>query len=171
MKDALNAFLASISRADSILAKHSETVALFGFFLSEIAGEPITPSSITACYQAAGLRAPKNVSDTMRKSGAFVTGKRGWTLQRDTLAHLKTLIPTVSSAPSNGGDEERRKTVMVVYGQDEETRRDMFSFLRFLKLEPVEWNDAVRCCVPVRHLPMLVKSLRLHLAWRRRSWC
>lgn len=32
---------------------------------------------------------------------------------------------------------------MVVYGQDEETRRDMFSFLGFLKLEPVEWNEAV----------------------------
>lgn len=103
MKDALNAFLASIAGADSILAKHSEAVALFGFFLSEIAGEPITPSSITACYQAAGLRAPKNVSDAMSKSGAFVKGKRGWTLQRDTVARVKTLIPTVSSTRATEG--------------------------------------------------------------------
>src|SRR5579862_6223779 len=64
-------------------------------------------------------------------------------LQRETLARIKALIPTASLPANNGADEERRKTVMVVYGQDEETRRDMFSFLRFLKLEPIEWNGAV----------------------------
>ena len=93
MKDALNAFFASISGSDSVLAKHSDAVALFGFFLSEIAAEPITPSNITACYQAARLRAPKNVSDTMSKSGAFVKDKSGWTLQRDALARIRRSSP------------------------------------------------------------------------------
>ncbi len=143
MKDALNAFLASIPNADSILAKHIEAVALFGYFLSEITGESIVPSAITACYQTARLQAPKNVSDTMKKSGAFVMDVKGWTLHRDTVARIKRLITTASSPANIGGDDVRRKTVMVVYGQDEVSRRDMFSLLRFLKLEPIEWNEAV----------------------------
>jgi predicted nucleotide-binding protein len=143
MKDALNAFLASIPNTDSILNKHSETVALFGYFLSEVIGESITPSAITRCYQAAHLQSPANTSDTMNKSGAFVKDKKGWVLKRDALARIKSLIPVGSSPASNGGDEVRRKKVMVVYGQDEETRCDMFSLLGFLKLEPIEWNEAV----------------------------
>lgn len=143
MKDALNAFLASISNADSILNKHSEAVALFGYFLTEIIGESITPSAIAGCYQAAHLQPPKNMSDTMNKSHAFVKEKKGWALKRDSLARIKSLIPTASSPANHGSDEERRKKVMVVYGQDEETRRDMFALLRSLGLEPIEWNEAV----------------------------
>jgi predicted nucleotide-binding protein len=79
----------------------------------------------------------------MSKSGGFVRDKRGWALQRDATARLKALVPTATSAPSDGTDEERRKTVMVVYGQDEDTQRDMFSFLHCLHLVPIEWNDAV----------------------------
>src|SRR5580704_2551968 len=138
MRDALNAFLASIPNVNSILARHTEAVALFGFFLSEITGQSITPAAITECYEAARVRAPRNVSDAMNKSGAFVKDRGGWALQRDALTRIKALIPTASSAMNSEGDEERRGTVMVVYGQDEETRRDMFSFLRFLKLEPIK---------------------------------
>jgi predicted nucleotide-binding protein len=143
MRDALDAFLASIPGSDAILVKRGEAVALFGFFLSEIAGKAITPAAIAECYGAAHLRSPKNISDAMSKSGAFVRDKRGWALQRDAMVRLKALIPTAISAPSNGSDEERRKTVMVVYGQDEDTRRDMFSFLHCLHLLPIEWNNAI----------------------------
>jgi predicted nucleotide-binding protein len=143
VRDDLDAFLNTIPGSDAILAKHSEAVALFGFFLSEVMGRAITPAAVTECYGAARLRAPKNVSDTMRRSGAFVWGKGGWTLQRDAIVRLKSLVPTMASAPSNRTEEERRKTVMVVYGQDEETRRGMFSFLHSLHLLPAEWNDAV----------------------------
>jgi predicted nucleotide-binding protein len=143
MKDALDAFLASISGSDTILAKHGEAVVLFGFFLSEIAGKAITPAAITECYGVAHLKPPKNVSDTMSKSRGFVRDKGGWALQRDAMLRMKGLAPTIASAPSDNSDEERRKTIMVVYGQDEDTRCDMFSFLHSLHLQPIEWNDAV----------------------------
>jgi predicted nucleotide-binding protein len=71
-----------------------------------------------------------------------VRDKRGWTLQRDVILRLRLLVPTTISAPCDRSDEERRKTVMVVYGQDEDTRRDMFSFLHCLHLLPIEWNNA-----------------------------
>jgi predicted nucleotide-binding protein len=144
MRDALDSFLASIPGSDAILAKPGEAVALFGFFLSEIVGEAITPAAIVKCYGAAHLRAPKNMSDTMSRSGAFVRDNRKWALQRDAMARLKTLVPTATFVPSNSSDEERQRTVMVVYGRDEDTRLDMFNFLRSLHLLPIEWNDAVR---------------------------
>jgi hypothetical protein len=143
MKDALDAFLASISGSDAILAKHGEAVVLFGFFLSEIAGKAITPAAVTECYVAAHLNPPKNVSDTMGKSGGFVRDKAGWALQRGAIARVKALFPTATPPPGDISTEDRRKTIMVVYGQDEDTRRDMFSFLHSLHLLPSEWNDAV----------------------------
>jgi predicted nucleotide-binding protein len=144
MRDGLDAFLASIPGSGAILAKHTEAVALFGFFLGEIRGEAITPAAISECYGAAHLRAPRNVSDTMSKSRAFVRDKRGWALQRNALVRFKALVPTPASGPSSGPNEGHRSVVMVVYGQDEETRLDMFSFLRSLHLQPIEWNDAVK---------------------------
>ena len=144
MKDALNAFLGSIPGSEKILAKHVDAVALFGFFLSEILEKAVTPVAIKECYAAARLRAPSNVSDTMSKSGAFVRDKRGWTLQRDSLARLKALVPTTTPPKNNSPDNDFRRSIMVVYGQDENTRRDVFTFLRALHLLPIEWNDAVR---------------------------
>jgi len=144
MRDALDAFLASIPNSDAILAKTSEAVALFGFFLSEIDGKTITPAAIAECYTAAHLRAPKNMSYAISKSGAFVRGGNGWTLQRHAMTRLKNLVPSATSAPSHSRDEDRRNTVMVVYGRDEDTRLDMFGFLRSLHLLPIEWNDAVK---------------------------
>lgn len=143
MRDALDPFLASIPGSAAILAEHSEAVALFGFFLSEALGQAITPAAITECYAAARLRVPRNMSDTMTKSKAFVKGKSGWTLQRDAAARWRPLVPTTASGPVNHSDEERRKAVMVVYGRDEDTRRDMFNFLHSLHLSPIGWNSAV----------------------------
>jgi predicted nucleotide-binding protein len=143
MKDALDAFLASVPASDGMLARNSEAVALFGFFLSEIAGKGITPAGITECYGAAHLKAPKNMSETMSRSGAFVRSSKGWTLQRDTIMRLKSNVRAASPVPGDGVDETRPKIVMVVYGRDEDTRLDMFSFLRSLHLLPIEWNDAV----------------------------
>jgi predicted nucleotide-binding protein len=142
MTDALESFLGSIPEADSLLAKHREAVAVFGYFLSAIAGETITPGAIARCYDAAHMKAPRNISDIMGKSKAFVRTKDGWVLQRDTVARLKLATP---GAPKNdnGSTHERAKTVMVVYGRDDAMRTDIFNLLRALDLKPIEWNDAV----------------------------
>jgi predicted nucleotide-binding protein len=143
VKDAIDAFLDSIPGSGAILTKPGEAVALFGFFLSDVLGQAITPTAIMDCYAAARLRAPRNMSDTMARSKAFVKDKSGWVLQRDVAARWRSLVPATASSPANHSDEERRKIVMVVYGRDEDTRRDLFSFLHSLHLVPIEWNNAV----------------------------
>jgi len=144
MRAGLDAFLASIPDVGAILVKHTEAAALFGFFLGEVQGEAITPAAITKCYGLAHLRAPRNLSDVMSRSRAFVRDKRGWVLQRDALARLRALVPPPASSPSQSADEKHQNTVMVVYGQDEATCLDMFNFLRSLHLAPIEWNDAIK---------------------------
>ena len=44
---------------------------------------------------------------------------------------------------SDPNDVYPRK-VFVVFGRNERIRRSMFSFLRALRLEPIEWAEAVR---------------------------
>ncbi len=143
MKDALDAFLSSVPASDVMLTKHGEAVALFGFFLSEIERQNITPAGIKECYEMAHIKAPRNMSDTMSKSCAFVRSNKGWTLQRDTITRLNSCVSVATSVPGSRVQEERQKIVMVVYGRDENTRLGMFSFLRALHLFPIEWNDAV----------------------------
>ncbi len=91
----------------------------------------------------AHIKAPRNMSDTMSKSCAFVRSNKGWTLQRDTITRLNSCVSVATSVPGSRVQEERQKIVMVVYGRDENTRLGMFSFLRALHLFPIEWNDAV----------------------------
>ncbi len=144
MRETLENFLASVPNSDAILARHSDAVALFGFFLSEVLGKAITPATITECYATSHLPIPKNPSDTIAKSGAFVRDKNKWALHRDTILRFKSVVATAPSINSSLDDDERKKTVMVVYGRDEDTRLDMFSFLRSLHLQPIEWNTAVQ---------------------------
>ncbi len=144
MRESLETFLASIPNSTAILAKHSDAVALFGFFLSEVLGRAVTPSALTECYAASHLPVPKNLSDTIGKSGAFVRDKNKWALHRDTILRFKSVVPTPRAVTNDIDDDERKNTVMVVYGRDEATRLDMFSFLRSLHLQPIEWNTAVQ---------------------------
>lgn len=48
-----------------------------------------------------------------------------------------------SSRPNNMTNESKRSQVFVVHGRNEEVRRDIFSFLRAIGLEPIEWTKAV----------------------------
>lgn len=145
MRDTLEAFLDTSPEASRLVgSKHSETIAVFAFFLSEIAGKPITAANIEACYDAARLKAPKNVSDVLSKSNRFLKTKDGWILHRDSAMKLGALSPKSAPAEANSADDDsRRRTVMVAYGRDEATRLDVFNFLRCIDLQPIEWNDVV----------------------------
>ena len=141
MTDALEAFLASVPGSSALLSKQGDTVALFGFFVSQVLGLSITPSNVEDCYAAAHLRAPKNISDTMAKSGAFVRDRNGWSLHREVVQRLKnTQAATLQKIESN---PELENTVMVVYGQDEDSKRDLFNLLRSVDIKPIEWNSAI----------------------------
>lgn len=45
---------------------------------------------------------------------------------------------------SSGGDSDRARKVFVVHGRNREARVAMFTFLRAIGLEPIEWSEAVR---------------------------
>jgi predicted nucleotide-binding protein len=56
-------------------------------------------------------------------------------------------VPLTSPDSSTHRETEHMpnpKQVFVVHGRDDRLRRDFFSFLRALKLEPLEWSEALR---------------------------
>lgn len=51
--------------------------------------------------------------------------------------------PTRSSTPINRKSTRRGRKIFVVYGRDDQLRKDLFAFLRSLGLEPMEWTKGI----------------------------
>jgi predicted nucleotide-binding protein len=150
-KDALEGFLRQVPTLTEVVENHSQLVAYFGYYLTEEVGETdVTPKLIRACYDAASVPVPSNITDTMKRSRAFVRTATGTTLHRDarqriaaSLGKTKGNEPAAAERPPNG-PTDRSRTVVVVHGRDMKLRDSMFQFLRSVGLSPVEWNEAVR---------------------------
>ena len=172
MKQQLEGFLARIPNLHRMSQR--ELVAFFGFFLTGILRDPaVRPRRIRECFDCALIPAPGNISDVIAKSGSFVNTKSGLQLRREVREQIITatgvfppgsdgvfLVPGAAvtvynngnsgpaqpSAPTPAADPVPgiSKNVMVVYGRDQELRDDLFSFLRALKLNPIEWSEAVK---------------------------
>jgi hypothetical protein len=81
MKDQLEDFIRRVPNLDHMPPK--EMVALFSFFVTELAGDPfVQPRRIRECYEAALLSPPGNISDVISKSKFFVSTTSGLLLQR-----------------------------------------------------------------------------------------
>lgn len=109
----------------------------------------MTPGRIRACYDAASIAPPANVTDTMRKSRAFVQTQSGTKLQRDARKRIEDSLDGPDSAleadaamPINPPEKNRK--VVVVHGRDLRLKNSIFQFLRSVDLTPIEWNEAVR---------------------------
>ncbi len=166
MKSQLEDFLRRIPNLDRMPQR--ELVAFFAFFLTEVIRDPsVQPKRIRECYDTAFLPAPGNISDAIAKSGSFVNTKSGLQLRREVReqiiratgffpngAELVALVPNLKPAPSVKPESERTavspsvprisKNVMVVYGRDQAIRDSIFSFLRALKLNPIEWSEGAK---------------------------
>lgn len=172
MKQQLEAFLVRIPNLHRMSQR--ELVAFFGFFLTEIIKDPaVRPKRLRECFDTALISAPGNISDVVAKSGSFVSTKSGLQLRREIREQIIAATgvfppgsdgsfagPVAVAAVPNGGNPDRSsspdpapaaaqvpgisKNVMVVYGRDQKLRDSMFSFLRALKLNPIEWSEAVR---------------------------
>lgn len=142
-------FLASVPDSDEIVASHRRLVPHLGYFLTECLGDVIvSPARIGQCYDSVRLKRPKNISDVMNKSRAFVRTKRGFELGRDVRTSIASSISKAQpySKPvskDEGADLGRSRNVAVVYGRNEKLRKSMFGLLRSIKLNPIEWNEAV----------------------------
>lgn len=170
MKSDVESFLSQFPEFER--ARTREQVEIFAFFLTEVAGDQaIKPKRIRECYETARLNPPANISDVIGKSGSFVPSKAGLQLLRsvrnsiaerlaaDRVAAAYPTGPPVAapsaarapSDPQNAGEEAPKadpvpgitRNVMVVYGRNQGIRDSMFSFLRALKLNPIEWIEAV----------------------------
>lgn len=165
MKQQLEQFLARIPNLHRMSQK--ELVAFFGFFLTEVLKDPsVQTRRLRECFDTALLPAPKNISDVVGKSGSFVGTKSGLQLRREIREQIIGATgvfpqaipgPIAVAVPSNGTVRDRAapapkadpvpgltKKVMVVYGRNQALRDSMFGFLRALKLDPIEWSEAVR---------------------------
>lgn len=167
MKRELEAFLARIPSPHRMSQR--ELVAFFGFFLTEIIKDPaVRPKRLRECFDTALISAPRNMSDVIAKSGSFVSTKSGLQIRRETRDQVIRATgvfperqipgdPAITAANGNSDPKvpadgarmadplaDISKNVMVVYGRDQALRDDLFNFFRALKLNPIEWSDAVR---------------------------
>ena len=172
MKQQLEAFLVRIPNLHRMSQR--ELVAFFAFFLTEILKDSVVrPKRIRECFDTALIPAPGNISDVIAKSASFVSTKSGPQLRREIREQIMAATgvvppgsngvfpgsiaaaavqnngnsdPAPSSTPTPSADSVPgiEKNVMVVYGRDQKLRDDLFNFLRALKLNPIEWSEAVR---------------------------
>jgi predicted nucleotide-binding protein len=168
MKQELEAFLAKIPNLHRMSQR--ELVAFFGFFLTEIVKDPaVRPKRLRECFDTALISAPGNISDVIAKSESFVSTKSGLQLRRDIREQIiratggfqETQVPapvlavavpndrpdpssSPNPTPAAGPVPGISRNVMVVYGRDQPLRDDLFNFLRALKLNPIEWSEAVK---------------------------
>lgn len=148
----LESFLRAVSNFSEIAENHRRLVELFAYFLTERLGEvDVTPRKIKACYDAALISHPANVTDVMKKSQGFVKTAVGAQLRRDAKARIQSSLESVPSLSSSdprspAAPIQIRKTgnVVVIHGRDSRIRDSMFQFLRSVALNPIEWNEAVR---------------------------
>lgn len=117
----------------------------FGYFLT-VRGESISPENLRRCYDVLSLNAPRNLSDVVAKSRAFVKTRNGLRLHRDHRLEIDDKITASQKSPETGMSvaSDKSHNVVVVYGRDEIVRAGVFQFLRALKLNPIEWSEAVK---------------------------
>ncbi|MGA3135966.1 MAG: nucleotide-binding protein [Terracidiphilus sp.] len=168
MKEEIEAFLVRIPDLHQLSRR--EQVEFFGFFLTEIMKDPfVRPIRVRECFDIALIPAPGNISDVIAKSRSFVTTRSGLQLRRNARERIiratgllpegqipapavAVTVPSGSSDPSLSPDPTPAadsvpgisKNVMVVYGRDQALRDDLFNFLRALKLNPIEWSEAIK---------------------------
>jgi predicted nucleotide-binding protein len=162
----LQVFTTRISGFNELAHRPSALVPYFAYFLDEESpGAVLTPKALVGMLEELRLRAPLNPSDTVRKCKLLVKARSGG----HRLSHHGWLEVQAALAPKSNGpdstlrapdeeiavrktsseaphDAERdpapsKKEVFVVYGRDERLRRDLFSFLRALNLNPLEFEE------------------------------
>jgi predicted nucleotide-binding protein len=149
-KAALEKFLTLVPNLSQVIESQAESVTYFGYYLSEEAGETnITPKKIRACYEAAALPVPSNISFAMRRSHAFVSTTAGTKLHRDAKSRIEKSLGTshlevnAQASIAEPKPPERARNIVVIHGRDATLRDSMFQLLRSLSLTPVEWTEAV----------------------------
>jgi predicted nucleotide-binding protein len=147
----MESFLRSVPGLSAVTSAPELLLEPFGFYLADRIGvRNITPRKVRACYDAAAVKAPSNIPYEMKKSKAFLKTADGTTISREVRSRFESLLSCRHNAaavspsaatPSCGTDKSRN--VVVIYGRDKVVRESMYQFLRALRLNPIEWSEAV----------------------------
>jgi predicted nucleotide-binding protein len=163
---ALQIFTTRIIGFDELARRPSALVPYFAYFLDEESpGAVITPKVLVTMFEELRLRAPVNPSDALGKCKLLVKIRSGGyrLSHHGQIEVTATLVPgptdpnhdakdpdadvtklnVKGGAPiaTTCGSSPSKKNVFVVYGRDERLRRDLFSFLRALDLNPLEFEE------------------------------
>jgi predicted nucleotide-binding protein len=168
MNSALENFRGRISNFDEMARRPSSLLPYLAEFIEEEReGAPATVKALEGLYEELRIRAPKNLYDAVRKSKFFVKARDGgYRLNHEGKLELSASLspagPSPKGTPRVGREEKTQygaatpaeeppnsdsasrphnRDVMVIYGHDESLRRDLFSFLRDLGLNPLEFEE------------------------------
>jgi predicted nucleotide-binding protein len=149
-RDEIERFLLGVPNHDAVVANHRKLIEHFVYYITAIKSETVaTVATIRACYAAAAVKPPANISDILRKSDSFVRQGEGYQIHRTIRLEIEESLRSENSAlPSHAADggldtNDKSRNVVVVYGRDLRLRDAMFQFLLALRLNPVDWNEAV----------------------------
>ncbi len=163
---ALQTFAKRIAEFDALARHPSQLVPYLAYYLDEEeAGAVATPKAIGNMFEELRVRPPANLSDVLRKSKMFVRMRAGgYRLSHEGRQKvLAALSEKGASAevpggaaiqhgdlhqasagphhPAGSGAHFSKRNILVVYGRDRFLRQDLFSFLRALGLNPLEFEE------------------------------
>ncbi|WP_158787876.1 TIR domain-containing protein [Granulicella sp. L46] len=161
----LSTYIKRIPNFTELTRQPSKLVPYFAHYLEfQDANTVIKPSGVDALFDEVRVRRPGNTSDTIRKSQMFVRVRGGgYRLSHEGRSKISSSLepseppdlakPTAPNnrlpAPTNSPQShaellpssETKRNVMVVYGQDERLRSDLFSLLRAFGLNPLQFTE------------------------------
>jgi predicted nucleotide-binding protein len=151
-------FIKQVPEFGMLSGSPSKLVPHFALFIElQDSQAVITPGDINALFDESRVRRPANTSDVMRKSSAFVRVKGGGyrlghsareillsslhEQQVDRGNHVSPAGRLVSPPDGVAAQAGSKHDVFVVYGRDHRLRRDLFSFLRSVGVNPLEFEE------------------------------
>lgn len=148
-------FIEKIPDVAALSSIPSRFVLYFALFLEmENSESAVTPKDINRIFSEARFRPPSNVSDVMRKSTSFLRDKSGgYRLNRVAKERLISTLKTPDRRVARVSSEDHvestpeiskvsaKHDVFVIYGRDDRLRRDLFSLLRVVGLNPMQFDE------------------------------
>jgi predicted nucleotide-binding protein len=149
----LSEFMRKIPDFEQLAWPPTQLIPYFAYFLElDDASRTIQPRDVNSVFDEARVRRPGNTPAAMSASKGFVKVKGGgYRLEHRTREHLKASLLDESTTEESASakirpadlvmtDSVDKRVVFVVYGRDHRLRRDLFSLLRSMGLNPLEFD-------------------------------
>lgn len=157
----LKEFLKRVPDLGELCARPSALVPFLAFYVAEADPEVIiAPRGIGNLFEEARIKPPSNISYAIRRSKDFVQVRGGgYRLSHEASERIADSLLAASAESAKiqpagaaairigkelDGVAERTRDVFVIYGRDTRLRQELFSFLRAVGLNPLEFEVMVQ---------------------------